>query len=393
MSWPAVELQDVADIERSSIKPDEIESGTHYLGLEHIQNGGAILGCERVENGDLSSNKFIFGPRHILYGKLRPYLAKIALPDFEGICSTDILPVLPSSRIDRSYLAHFLRQPSMVEYASSRSTGANLPRLSPKSLAEFSIPLPPLKEQRRIAGILDQADALRRLRTRALNKLNTLGQAIFHEMFGDAVSLQQIRQSRTVQDALDAGHLLSIQDGNHGERHPKVADFSDVGTPFIMANCFGNGELHLEKAHRLSDYWLEYLRKGFAQGRDVLLTHKGTLGETAIVEATTNTLILSPQVTYYRTGDGLLPEYLQLFFCTSAFQALLKKSGDQSTRAYIGLNKQKELPIFVPPISEQEELVKRIEKLSPINKTANTSKTNFEKIFASLQNRAFRGEV
>jgi type I restriction enzyme S subunit len=185
MTWRSAKLSEVADIERDGIASDAIETGTRYLGLEHIEAGGKILGAATVDAGDLASTKFRFTSRHVLYGKLRPYLAKIATPDFDGICSTDIVPIMPGPRLDRSFLTHFLRQPSMIEFANSRTTGANLPRLSPKALADFEIPLPPLEEQKRIAAILDQADDLRRKRQRALDRLNQLGQAIFIEMFGD----------------------------------------------------------------------------------------------------------------------------------------------------------------------------------------------------------------
>lgn len=180
-----VPLGEAAIIDRSGVAPDQIKAGTSYLGLEHIASGGDIVEVARVDPGDLASTKFSFGPEHVLFGKLRPYLAKIALPDFNGVCSTDIVPIRPGPHLDRRYLAHFLRQPRMVEFAASRATGVNLPRLSPKALAEIDIPLPPLTEQKRIAAILDQADALRRLRRRALDRLNALGQSIFHEMFGD----------------------------------------------------------------------------------------------------------------------------------------------------------------------------------------------------------------
>src|SRR5438552_15580259 len=93
--WKTVALHEVATIERSAVQPDAISQGAAYLGLEHIESGGRILGAKSVDEGELASSKFKFTERHVLYGKLRPYLAKIACPDFSGICSTDILPILP----------------------------------------------------------------------------------------------------------------------------------------------------------------------------------------------------------------------------------------------------------------------------------------------------------
>ena len=101
MKWGVAKLAEIATIERNQIEASEIQSGTNYLGLEHIEAGGRILKRKPVSRGELASAKFKFSREHLLYGKLRPYLAKIALPDFSGICSTDILPVRPGPRIDR----------------------------------------------------------------------------------------------------------------------------------------------------------------------------------------------------------------------------------------------------------------------------------------------------
>ena len=97
-AWPSVALGEVATIERSSIQPGNIRSGTIYVGLEHIDGNGVFLAPKPVVAGELASAKFNFTADHVLYGKLRPYLAKIACPDFSGICSTDILPILPGPK-------------------------------------------------------------------------------------------------------------------------------------------------------------------------------------------------------------------------------------------------------------------------------------------------------
>lgn len=128
MKWTTASLGEIAKIERDSVAPEHIKSGSRYVGLEHIESGGSALSFDAVSNGQLASNKFKFGPNHILFGKLRPYLAKIVCPDFEGICSTDILPIAPGKAVDQRYLLHFLRRPQTVEWASSRATGVNTSR-------------------------------------------------------------------------------------------------------------------------------------------------------------------------------------------------------------------------------------------------------------------------
>lgn len=104
----------VAAIDRDIVEAPAITNGTLYVGLENIQSGGDIINVRPVDTGELASSKFAFSPKHLLYGKLRPYLAKIARPNFHGICSTDILPVLRGPKLDRNFLAHFLLTPEKV---------------------------------------------------------------------------------------------------------------------------------------------------------------------------------------------------------------------------------------------------------------------------------------
>lgn len=163
-----VELASVATIERKGVDPSALPPETMYLGLEHIERGGRIIGHDTVGGAKLASTKLRFTTEHVLFGKLRPNLAKISRPNFAGVCSTDILPIRPGKDLDRDYLAHYLAQRSIVEFAASRTSGANLPRLSPTVLARFPIPLQPLPEQRRIAAVLDHADALRAKRRQVL---------------------------------------------------------------------------------------------------------------------------------------------------------------------------------------------------------------------------------
>jgi type I restriction enzyme S subunit len=166
--WEVLKLSQIAIIERNGIDASSIESGTTYIGLENIQQGGDFLNVGTVEQGELASNKFRFTNQHLLFGKLRPYLCKIARPNFHGICSTDILPILPQTNMNREYLLSVLRHPHFVDMATSLSTGANLPRLSPTELGKFPIPLPPFPLQQSFAR---QIEELETIKTRARAQL------------------------------------------------------------------------------------------------------------------------------------------------------------------------------------------------------------------------------
>lgn len=181
--WPIVALGEVASVDRQVIRPTHIDDGTAYIGLEHIERGGRLLGSETIGDFTVASPKHKFAGEHILYGKLRPNLGKIVMPEFDGVCSTDILPIRSGEAIDKSFLFHYLSQQQMVDHATSRASGANLPRLSPKELLNFAIPLPPMDEQRRIAAILDQAQTIKRMRKQSWSKRGDLQRALFEKYF------------------------------------------------------------------------------------------------------------------------------------------------------------------------------------------------------------------
>jgi len=140
-----VRLGDVATIERKTVSPQNLSPETTYLGLEHIKKGGDIIASSTIAESNVLSSKFEFNEEHILYGKLRPYLAKISAPNFSGICSTDILPIKVSNEINKEYLLYYLRKPRMIAEANRNTSGANLPRISPKSLLDLPIELPSLE--------------------------------------------------------------------------------------------------------------------------------------------------------------------------------------------------------------------------------------------------------
>ena len=117
----------------------------------------------------------------------------------------------------------------------------------------------------------------------------------------------------TVQELIDFGMLEAPLDGNHGAIYPKTSDYVPAGVPFIMANDLVNGRVDFKNCAFISEQQAQTLRKGFSHPGDVLLTHKATIGRTAIVTDEYDTIILTPQVTYYRVKKGFSDKFLQSY--------------------------------------------------------------------------------
>ncbi len=161
----------------------------------------------------------------------------------------------------------------------------------------------------------------------------------------------------SVQELIDLDMLEEPMDGNHGGIHPKSSDYVSSGVPFIMANNLSNGKVDYDNCAFISEQQATTLRKGFAHPGDVLLTHKATIGRTAIVGDEYDTIILTPQVTYYRVKHGISNRYLKYYFDSSEFQQTLSNwAGSGSTRAYLGITAQRKLPIVFPPMETQEKI-------------------------------------
>jgi len=189
------------------------------------------------------ANSFRFSPEHVLYGKLRPYLNKVAVPDFEGKCSTEIIPLLPNSDIEREYLAYFLRSGHVVDLISSRTAGARMPRADMDFIFSLPIPLPPLPEQRRIVDLLSRAEGIVRLRREAEKKAAELIPALFLDMFGDPGRNPKGWDCKTLGEfcriiggsSLPAGEPYSGQEG--GLLLMKVSDMNAPGNEVIISSC------------------------------------------------------------------------------------------------------------------------------------------------------------
>jgi type I restriction enzyme S subunit len=361
-----------------------------YVGLEDIESGGGILGARRVDPGDLASTKFSFTESHVLYGKLRPYLAKIAAPDFAGICSTDIVPVLPGPLLDRRYLLHFLRQPTMVAFASARSVGINLPRLSPSVLETFPVPLPPIPEQRRIAAILDQADALRAKRSVALAELDELVEAMFlkaHEQAGEP------HRSVTLLDVAPSGSGMFVN-GPFGS-NLLTSELREEGAPVIYIRDIREGEYRRVSTAYVSPQKASALAVCSVVPGDVLVAKVGDPpGVAAIYPPGEAPGIVTQDVIRIRVSmEVATPEYIAAYLNSSWGKHKIAGITIQATRARFALGQFKQLAVELPSVAVQRRFAQELARIDALRTKQRESDTELDGLFASLQHRAFQGEL
>ena len=165
-------------------KNNGLHKGTRYVGMEHIEQGTGRLLCT-TSSDDVLSNTFAFNKGDVLYGRLRPYLKKVIVADFDGCCSTELFPI-QSKDIIAPFLKYWFLTDEITNKINATCAGCRMPRGNMNDVLKFDISYPPLSEQQSIVDYLDSAfakiDAMKANAEKALNEAKALFQASLIKM-------------------------------------------------------------------------------------------------------------------------------------------------------------------------------------------------------------------
>lgn len=290
--------------------------------------------------------------------------------------------VIDSNGLNYNFLWYTLKTNGYQEYIKLTAFGGAQPNISDAGMVDYISCFPSLVEQTQIANFLDyetaKIDSLISKQEKLIELLKEKRQAVISHAVTKGLnpnvpmkdsgvewlgSVPEHWNITTVRNLIRSGKLV-LQDGNHGELHPTANDYVEAGIPFLMANNVRNGNLIMGDVKRISKQLADKLRIGFAKAGDMLLTHKGTVGEVALIplDIKEDYWMLTPQVTYYRwLGKKFFNKYFYYQFQSFSIQSQLEIiGGKQSTRAYVGLIAQGDLVVAIPPINEQLDIASNI---------------------------------
>lgn len=183
--WVWTRLGELVEPSDEKVDPLQIQK-TPYIGLGHIEKDTGRLLCHG-DSSEVRSTKSRFYAGDLLYGKLRPYLNKVYVADFDGICSTDILVFSKTPYVSNEYLLFRFLCGDFVRYANLNVSGVQHPRVSLRALSEFPLPLPPLPEQLKIVEEIEQklsvADKIEKTVEQTLKQADRLRQSILKRAF------------------------------------------------------------------------------------------------------------------------------------------------------------------------------------------------------------------
>lgn len=351
--WQMVRFGDIAKHISKRVEPSETYLEI-YVGLEHLDPDSLKIKRHGVPC-DVEGKKLLVKKGQIIFGKRRAYQRKVAVADWDCICSAHAMVLEANSdKVIPDFLAFFMQSDAFMERAIAISEGSLSPTIKWKTLSSQKFRFPPIEAQKKSVRLLKKVNE-------CIDKydLMAVSGAELCERFIENRIANSIGYQTNIGDLIASGDILEIQDGNHGNDHPKASEYVSGGIPFVMASDLSLGEVNLSSCKKLPRERVNKLRVGFSFPGDILLSHKGTVGLVAVTPDVDDYIMLTPQVTYYRVNKNgrISPRFLEVYFRSRIFQRILKSLSAQSTRAYIGITAQKKFPVPMLSIEQQVEIV------------------------------------
>ena len=381
MKYPAVELGELVDVVMGQAPPGDAcnkdGNGTIFVKAGEFQEHHPVVREWTTKPLKLSKSG------DVLVCVVGATAGKVNQSAFDCAIGRSVAAVRSNpQKLDSRFLYHFLK--TKVMQLRDRSQGAAQGVITKEMIFSLSVALLPLPEQRRIAAILDQADALRAKRREALAQLDSLTQSIFIDMFGDPVT------NPKGWPAVNLGALIqSASDGPHVS-----PTYAEMGIPFLSARHVRPGEISWHDMKYLTQSEAEIQWKKCKPTRgDILYTKGGTTGFAAIVNTDieftvwVHIALLKPNKAV--VNSKWLEAMLNSPYCYRQSQDLTHGVANRD----LGLKRMVKILMYHPPLKLQCEFAHRMEHLANQRLLQQRSLAKLGALFASLQHRAFRGEL
>jgi len=392
MSWKSCKIKDFAEV---------ITGGTPSTTVKEYWENGNI---PWLNSGELNEDIVVKSDNYITKFGLEKSAARLMPKDsilialtgattgvvgyltIEACANQSVTGILPSNRHNSKYLYYYLK--SIREKVLSDSYGGAQKHISQGYVKDLEIPLPPLPIQKRIAEILDAADALRRKDQELLRKYDELAQAIFIDMFGDPVKNEKGFAKIKLGKCLE-----NIQIGPFGTQLHE-SDYIKNGIPLI--NPMHIGDLKIKPNHNYSISEEKYLDlpQYHLKVNDVILGRRGEMGRCAIVTEVQGKCLCGTGSLFLTVNKELLdPLFLVYVLSRKTTKIALENVSAGTTMANLNKNIISDFEIILPGIEKQKDFVNAI-KMSELSIEATNQLVNKSKhIFDSLLQQAFKGEL
>jgi len=388
----SVELAEIMATKSGSVDPSKYPDEVFDLySIPAFDRGQP----EVVAGKEIGSTKQIVEPNDVLLSKIVPHIRRswvVGANRGRRIIASGEWIVFRGDRLNPKYLSHVLvGDPFHVEFMRTVSgVGGSLLRARPAHVAKIIVPLPPLPKQRRIADVLDRADALRAKRRAALAQLDTLTQSIFFDMFGDPATNPKGWKRVHMSDAVVGKY--GVKAGPFGSSLKKedytTTGYRIYGQEQVIAGRFDVGDYYI------GDCKYQQLKSCTVTEGDLLVSLVGSFGKVLVVPQGIEPGIINPRLLKITPNHDLLtPDFLAALLALPETQKEFARMAHGGTMGILNAGLLKQLQVILPPLSNQRNFARRVAAVDKLKATHRASLAELDALFASLQHRAFRGEL
>lgn len=398
MSWPTKKLSDLAESEKgsfvdgpfgSNLKASEYQdSGVPIIRLQNVKPNyflpKDIKYISREKADQLERHSFTSGD--LVIAKLGdPCAVACLIPEGfpDGRIVADVVRFRGDrDRVNHKYVAYFLNAPAAKRQIDAGTTGTTRKRVNLSKLKSLQIPLPPLEEQKRIAAILDAADDLRAKRREAIQQLDELLQATFLDLFGDPVT------NPKGWEVAGLGSICDVRDGTHDS--PK---YVEAGHPLLTSKNFKDGQINYSGANLITnDDFQQINKRSKVDVGDLVMPMIGTIGNPVLVEKEPDFAIKNVALIKF-SDESPNNKFIRALLCSHYFDHVTSKANRGGTQKFVALKDLRGMPIPMPPANLQQQFADTVSAVEEQKARYRAHLDELDTLFASLQSRAFQGEL
>ena len=399
--WTHRRLCECADQRTDKITPAAADTRP-YVGLEHLAQGRpALLGWSPA--GSATSAKTVFCTGDVLFGKLRPNLRKAAAAPFDGLCSTDILPLFGKSGLDTPYLLQLAQWSRLQQHAVATASGTKMPRTSWKQLGDFAFSLPPLPEQRKIAAILSSVDDSIEKTRSVIDQVQVVKRGLMQELLTRGLPGRHTRFKQTEIGLIpEEWSFLSladlaepdkgIQTGPFGSQL-HASDYVTHGVPVIMPKDMTNGYVSDAHSARISEERAKELHWHRVRVGDMLFARRGDIGRAGLITEHEDGWVCGTGCFRFRPKDRTVSRFLLHWIDRSASISWLKEHAVGQTMLNLNTSILGRLPVAMPEAAERSAITEVMETLAKQTETHERVQRGLVELKQALMSILLTGEL
>ncbi len=344
--WQIVKFGEIAKNISKRVEPSETDLEV-YVGLEHLDPQSLRI-TRRGVPADVKGQKLRVRPGQIIFGKRRAYQKKVAVADFEGICSAHAM-VLEEvvDKIIPGLLPFFMQSDMFMDRAVAISEGSLSPTIKWKTLAIQEFPLPPIERQKEILEVLKKVEENSKSVISFKNTVDGLIRATITHIIDDKKFPLEPLSSLTVSSAFGPLYPSSLysNDGNIGTI--RTTDFTDDSRINYSAIPFARLDEKKFAGH--------FLKSG-----DLLITRSGTIGQVGVFEEQQKPVIAGAFQIRFRLNNQIIPRFAQFVLLHPRYQRKMQVLSNGGVQKNITSKSILNIQLPVPPIDVQQSIVKSI---------------------------------